>query len=61
MSLKTTAPWTAGRKKGKAGEDGPRVVCVGGRCTWEIGWLGGTRPKSAKVLFAVPMPPRPQA
>lgn len=55
MTLKTSAPWTAGRKKTKAGDEGPRVVCVGGRCTWEIGVLGLGRPKSAKIRFAVPI------
>lgn len=58
MKSKTTTPWTAGRAKAEK-DEGPRVVCVGGRCTWEAGWLGGGRPARAKVRFAVPV--RPQA
>ena len=59
MNSKPATPWTAGRKKGDGREE-PRVVCVGGRCTWEIGWLGAGRPARAKVRYAIPLPARAQ-
>ena len=35
MNPKTTSPWTAGRKTPLTAA--PKVLCVGGRCTWSVG------------------------
>ncbi len=39
MTAKTTSPWTAGRKSSVAAA--PKVLCVGGRCTWSVSGEAG--------------------